>query len=73
MKEELIAIKNCYNNVNGGKKVKVITEGKKYTAFFKNGYNVMVVNDIEQVATFRISLFTTISNDRNNKLEQLGI
>ena len=72
MKETMIAIKDCYKNVNGGKKVRVLTKGKKYT-FLKNGYNVMVINDIDQVATFRLSLFTTISNTRNNKLEKLGI
>lgn len=33
----------------------------------------MVVNDIEQVTTFRLSLFTTTSIDRNNKLNKIGI
>jgi hypothetical protein len=72
MKETMIVIKDCYRNVNGGKKVKVLTKGNKYI-ILKNGYNVMVVNDINQVNTFRISLFTTISNIRNNKLKELGI
>ena len=72
MKETMIAIKDCYMNVNGGKKIKVLTKGKKYT-FLKSGYNVVVVNDIGRVATFRLSLFTTISNHRNNKLGQLGL
>lgn len=72
MKETMIAIKNCYKNVNGDKKVKILTKGKKYT-FIKNGYNVIVVNDIDQVTTFRLNLFTTISKYRNNTLEELGI
>ena len=68
----MIAIKDCYKNVNDAKKVKVLTKGKKYI-FIRNGYNVMVVNDLNEVSTFKSSIFITTLKDRNTKLDILGI
>lgn len=73
MKETIIAIKDHYENIRGGKKVKVLTKGNKYV-YLKSGYSdVIVVNDIDITSIYRRSLFTTVSNSRNNKLHLLGI
>ena len=80
MKETIIAIKDHYENVRGGKKVKVLTKGKKYVYLMIPGASVrnrlgdiIVVNDLDITSTYRKSLFTTVSNSRNNKLDLLGI
>jgi len=73
MKETIIAIKDHYENVRGGKKVKVLTKGKKYVYLRNRLVDIIVVNDLDTTSTYRRSLFTTVSNSRNNKLELLGI
>ena len=73
MKETIIAIKDHYENVRGGKKVKVLTKDKKYVYLRNNIGDITVVNDIDITKTYRSKLFTTVSNSRNNKLELLGI
>jgi DNA/RNA-binding domain of Phe-tRNA-synthetase-like protein len=79
MKETIIAIKDHYENVRGSKKVKLLTKGKKYV-YLKSGYSdvtkgdhVILVNDIGITCVYKRSLFTTVSNSRNNKLDLLGI
>jgi uncharacterized pyridoxamine 5'-phosphate oxidase family protein len=73
MKETIIAIKDHYENVRGGKKVKVLTKDKKYVYLRNIIGDITVVNDIDITKTYRSNLFTTVSNSRNNKLELLGI
>jgi hypothetical protein len=73
MKETVIAKKDHYLNIRGGKKVKVLTKGKKYVYLRNNIGDIIVLNDIDITNTYRSNLFTTVSNSRNNKLELLGI
>lgn len=73
MKETIIAIKDHYENVRGGKKVKVLTKDKKYVYLRNIIGDITVVNDIDITKTYRSNLFTTVSNSINNKLELLGI
>ena len=72
MKETIIVIKDHYENVRGGKKIKVLTKGKKYV-YLRINNDIIVVNDLGVTSTYRKSLFTTVSNSRNNKLDLLGI
>jgi hypothetical protein len=73
MKETIIAIKDHYENVRGGKKFKVLTKGKKYVYLKDMFGHYKVVNDLDLTSTYRKNLFTTVSNSRNNKLDLLGI
>ena len=73
MKDCVVAVKDHYENVRGGKKVKVLTKGKKYVYLRNRLGDIIVVNDLDVTNTYRKSLFTTISNSRNNKLDLLGI
>ena len=73
MKETIIVKKDHYLNIRGGKKVKVLTKGKKYVYLRNKLGDITVVNDIDITKTYRGNLFTTVSNSRNNKLELLGI
>lgn len=73
MREVLIALKDCYQNTKGLKKVKILTKGKAYLVYHKLYNNIMVVNDTGHVTTFRMSLFTTQSVARDSKLKELGL
>jgi glyoxylate carboligase len=76
MKETIIAINNHYENIRGSKKVKVLTKGKKYIhirSLSRNGHDVVIINDLGVASIYKSSLFDTISNSRNQKIESLGI
>lgn len=51
MKETIIAIKDHYENVRGGKKVKVLTKDKKYVYLRNIIGDITVVNDIDITKT----------------------
>ena len=73
MKDCVVAVKDHYENVRGGKKVKVLTKGKKYVYLRNRLGDIIVVNDLDITSTYTKKLFTTVSNSRNNKLDLLGI
>jgi hypothetical protein len=73
MKDCVVAVRDHYENIRGVKKIKVLTKGKKYVYLKDMFGHYKVVNDLDVTGTYRKSLFTTVSNSRNNKLDLLGI
>lgn len=71
---KLVAVKNIYKNIRGSKKVKILTKGKPYSIFESHyGNKFIVINDLLDAQYFDKSNFINIFEDRNNKLEELGI
>jgi hypothetical protein len=73
MKDCVVAVRDHYENIRGVKKIKVLTKGKKYVYLKDMFGHYKVVNDLDVTGTYRKSLFTTVSNSRNNRLDLLGI
>ena len=73
MKDYVIAIKDRYQNVYNGQKVKVLTKGKKYVYLRIVTGHYTIVNDLDITSNYRKELFTTKSKARDNKLKCLGI
>ena len=74
MEQILIAKKNHYKNIRGKKKVKVLTCGNKYlTLTPRQSVKVIVEDDTNKTREYKTNIFFTISNSRQNKLNQIGI
>lgn len=74
MEQILIAKKNHYKNIRGKKKVKVLTCGNKYLPLTpRQSVKVIVEDDTNKTREYKTNLFFTISNSRQNKLNQIGI
>jgi hypothetical protein len=68
-------IKDYYENVKGGKKIKVLTKGKKYNYIKNIVGDLTIINDFNITSSYRKSLFRVVSKLelRNEKLNDLGI
>ena len=73
--ETVIAKKNHYKNIKGYKKVKVLTQGNKYSSVVNklDKHSRVVVNDEGIDWSYRSNLFFSISSQRMSKLKEIGL